>query len=67
MMNFFCSICISDKILHPRYMDKDIAIGDCDTCGSELQTSWTRPEIATEEQLTLEEYNRIHGLDNNTP
>jgi hypothetical protein len=48
-------------------MDKDIAIGDCDTCGSELQTSWTRPEIATEEQLTLEEYNRIHGLDNNTP
>lgn len=67
MINFFCSICISDKILHPKHMDKNTAVADCDSCGSELQTSWTRPEIATEEQLGLEEYNRIHQLDNNTP
>lgn len=48
-------------------MDKDIATADCDVCGSELQTSWTRPEVATEEELTIDEYNKIHGLDNNTP
>jgi len=64
MINFFCAICIDDKILHPKSLDKDIAIADCDTCGSEPQTSWTRPEVATDEELTIEEYNRIHGLDN---
>ena len=67
MINFFCSICISDKILHPKYLDKDVTKADCDTCGSELQTSWTRPEVAKEEELTIDEYNRLHGLDNNTP
>jgi hypothetical protein len=64
MINFFCAICIDDKILHPKYLDKDTATADCDTCGAELQTSWTRAEVATDEELTLEEYNRIHGLDN---
>lgn len=67
MINFFCSICISDKILHPKYLDKNVATANCDTCGSELQTSWTRPEVANDEELTLDEYNRVHGLDNNTP
>ena len=64
MINFFCAICMDDKYLHPKYLDKDNATADCDTCGAELQTSWTRPEVATDDQLTLEEYNRIHGLDN---
>lgn len=63
MINFFCAICIDDKILHPKSLDKDIAIADCNTCGSELQTSWTRPENAEENMLTLEYYNQIHGID----
>jgi hypothetical protein len=62
MINFFCSICISDKILHPKHLDKDIAIAECDVCGSELQTSWTRPEIAEDSDLTLEKYNEMHNL-----
>jgi DNA-directed RNA polymerase subunit RPC12/RpoP len=64
MLMFFCSVCIDDKQSHPDEMDMHDAFANCPDCGSRMQTSYARPENATESQLTLEEYNRINGLDN---
>jgi DNA-directed RNA polymerase subunit RPC12/RpoP len=64
---FFCAICIEDRVGHPTRMDKDDAYLNCPDCSSEMQTTYTRPESPTESMLTLEHYNVINGLDNNTP
>lgn len=64
---FFCSICIEDRVGHPTSMDADDAYLNCPECGSEMQTTYTRPENPTESMLTIEHYNSINGLDNNTP
>lgn len=64
MLKFFCSICIDDIDAHPESMDMNDAFVTCPGCGSSLQTSYARPKNPTEEQLTLEEYNRLNGLDN---
>ena len=64
MISFFCSICMSDKYMHPTYLDQNAAKVNCDVCGSELQTSYCPPEGGDVGMLTLERYNEIHGLDN---
>jgi hypothetical protein len=65
MLNFFCSICIDDRIQHPEQIVPDFAYATCAECGSKMDTTYTRPEAPTEQMLTLEAYNEIHGLDNN--
>jgi hypothetical protein len=50
--------------MHPTYLDKDVAKVNCDACGSELQTSYYPPEDSNINNLNLERYNEIHGLDN---
>lgn len=64
MLKFFCSICIEDVEAHPEWMDMSDATTHCPQCNSEIQTTYSKPENPTAEQLSLSEYNRINGLDN---
>lgn len=59
---FFCSICIEDRVGHPTKMDIDDAYLNCPVCGSEMQTTYTRPPNVTPEMLTLEYYKQINNL-----
>ena len=65
MLNFFCSICIEDRVMHPEEIVPDFAYASCPNCNSRMDTTYTRPEAPTEEMLTLDAYNKIHGLDKN--
>jgi DNA-directed RNA polymerase subunit RPC12/RpoP len=67
MLKFFCSICIEDVELHPESMDMSDAIAHCPSCQSEIQTTYAKPENPKKEDLSIENYNVINGLDTNTP
>jgi hypothetical protein len=64
---FFCAICVDDFESHPTDMDRHTATAICPVCGASNSISYTTPENPTESTLTLENYNLINGLDNNTP
>lgn len=64
MFKFFCAVCIDDFDSHPVELDRHTAMARCPVCNTMNKTSYANPDNPTEEMLTLEEYNRIHGLDN---
>lgn len=67
MIKFFCVICIDDKEMYAERIDANNAYGTCPDCGASLIESFARHPGVTTQDMTIEAYNTIHGLDNNTP
>ena len=67
MFKFFCSICIDDKDLYASSLDSSWAYATCPDCQSPLKESYARHSGITDEDMTTDSYNSLHGLDNNTP
>jgi len=67
MFRFWCSICLEDKDLYATRIDPYLAYANCPTCETELKEGYSRKPDITDEDMTTESYNSLHGLDNNTP
>jgi hypothetical protein len=67
MFKFWCSICLDDKDLFASEIDADFAYATCPDCGAVLKEGFSRHRGITQEEMTIESYNNLHGLDSNTP
>jgi hypothetical protein len=67
MFRFWCSICLDDKDLYAAVLDPYFAHADCPDCGTKLKEGYSRQPDITDEDMTTESYNSLHGLDSNTP
>jgi hypothetical protein len=64
MFKFWCSICIDDKDMYAESIDNGWAHATCPDCGSSLKEAYARHKGITEEEMTIESYRALHGLDN---
>lgn len=67
MFKFWCSVCVDDKDLFASSIDANFAYATCLECGTLLKEGFSRHRGITDEDMTTESYNSLHGLDNNTP
>jgi hypothetical protein len=67
MFKFWCSICIDDKDMYAASIDNNWAYATCPDCESPLKEQFARHRGITDQEMTTESYNSLHGLDTNTP
>lgn len=65
VFKFWCSVCLDDKDLFASNIDPSFAYAKCPDCGTLLKEGYSRHFDITDEDMTIEAYNKLHGLDNN--
>lgn len=62
MFKFFCSVCIEDREMFATELDSNFAYANCPDCNTRLKEGYSRHLEITDEDMTTEAYNQLHGL-----